>query len=405
MAERPLLPSCRLSVVVPVRDEAETLPETLGALARQIDLRGRQLDPHLFEVIVLANNCADCSAAVARSAPRGDAAPPLHVIEVTLPPGRANVGVARRVAMDAAYARFARSGRLQGVIATTDGDTVAAPTWVAATLHEVADGAEAVGGRIEFGANQLAQLDDGARRFHLLDVGYRLAVAEIEGHLDPLAHDPFPRHHQHFNASFAVTAAAYARAGGVPEVPFLEDLAFYRALLRVDARIRHSPLVRVRTSARRQGRVGRGLSTQLGEWEIMWRRREKYLVESWPELEAKFRTRRLLRGIWRDACLDLAPDFWKIFALADELGVESRFLREEVLHRQTFGSLWERIEKEAGENLRARFPPAPVEEALRDLRWQLASLRALTPARRRQAGKSLPAVRADVARAAGAPGV
>ena len=61
----PPLPQCEVSVIVPVKDEAQTLVATLTALANQTDLNGQPLNPLTYEIIVLANNCIDESAAIA----------------------------------------------------------------------------------------------------------------------------------------------------------------------------------------------------------------------------------------------------------------------------------------------------------------------------------------------------
>ena len=53
-------------VVVPVRDEARHLTATLQALASQLDLTGRPYEPAKFEILLLANNCNDHSARLAR---------------------------------------------------------------------------------------------------------------------------------------------------------------------------------------------------------------------------------------------------------------------------------------------------------------------------------------------------
>ncbi len=56
----------RVSVIIPAKDEAANLPATLTSLAAQTNWRGRALPPNTFEVIVLANNCADATATVVR---------------------------------------------------------------------------------------------------------------------------------------------------------------------------------------------------------------------------------------------------------------------------------------------------------------------------------------------------
>lgn len=202
----PPSPHCEVCVIVPVRDEAENLTATLDALARQIDLEGRPFDRERYEIIVLANNCSDDSAAIARCFANQQPTLTLHVVEITLPLAEAYVGRARRILMDEAYRRLTLLEHGRGVIASTDGDTRVAPTWLAATLHEIQKGADAVGGRILTDRAGRVALDDYARLCHLREVGYRYLVAELETYLDPDPYDCWPRHYQHFGASLAVTA-------------------------------------------------------------------------------------------------------------------------------------------------------------------------------------------------------
>jgi hypothetical protein len=275
--------ACRVSVVIPVRDEESSLPTTLAALAQQIDGDGSPLDQDHYEVILLVNNSVDGSARVAREFARQNPALVLHVIELDLPDEDAHVGRARRMLMDAVAERLPASG----VIATTDADTVVAPDWLAMTLAEVACGADAVAGRILVDPAGFAEHGRYARMYHLRDVTYRYLVAELEARLAPDPFDPWPRHFQHFGPSLAVTVAAYRRAGGIPPLPSLEDVALYDALRRVGARIRHSPKVRVVTSARSEGRTGFGFAVQLRQWAEMGERGEPVLVESLESILAR----------------------------------------------------------------------------------------------------------------------
>ena len=84
------------------------------------------------------------------------------------------------------------------MIASTDGDSQVSPTWIAAILHEIAQGADAVGGRIVLDPSGLACLSAHARACHLREVGYRSLIAELESYLDPDPHNPFPRHYQNY---------------------------------------------------------------------------------------------------------------------------------------------------------------------------------------------------------------
>lgn len=187
----------------------------------------------------------------------------MHVVEITLPTTEAYIGRVRQILMDEAYKELISLGRKRGVIASTDGDTQVASTWITATLQEIAGGADAVGGPILTQRASRLALEPYARKCYLKEVGYRYLIAELETYLDPDPFDLLPRHYQHYGASLAVTAQMYKQAGGLPPVKNPEDVAFYRALRRVDARLRHSPLVRVLTSARQTGRTNIGLANQL----------------------------------------------------------------------------------------------------------------------------------------------
>jgi hypothetical protein len=287
---------------------------------------------------VLSNNCVDDTASVAREFGARRPWLRLSVLEVTLPDDCAHVGWARRLAMDEACRRLMGLGRPRGVIATTDADTCPAPDWLAATLAEMARGADAVGGRITLDRNSLLTLDPLTRAYHVRDLGYRQLLTEIEAHLDPDPADPWPRHCQHFGASIAVTAETYARAGGLPVEPWLEDIAFYHALLRIDARLRHSPAVRVRTSARSVGRTGFGFAVHLNQLEQLGRAGQPFLVEPPAAFETRVRLRAQLRVNWARGCL--AP------GLAARLGVESDWLAGE-MDAAYYGALWERVEQRA----------------------------------------------------------
>jgi len=368
---------CEACVIIPVRNEARTLRETLRALADQRDSDGAPLDRARYEVIVFANDCTDHSAALVRAFAARHPTLALHVVERGYPAGTFHVGHARRMLMDEACRRLLVLGRRRGVIASTDGDTRVASTWIAATLREVAQGADAVCGRIVTDLPADTEAGRLTRQYHLRDVGYRLLVAEMESLLDPDPHDPWPRHHQHFGASLAVTAGAYLRAGRLPVVPYLEDVALYQALRRVDARIRHSPTVRVTTSPRLMGRTEVGLAQQLREWTAMGAARQPHRVESATAVEARLRAHHSLRVVWRAIGSGEAIPAHEITTVAHALGIRPNWLADSLAWRQTFGVLAEQVEQQqliTGE-WAERWPAAEIAETVRALRVRRADLR------------------------------
>lgn len=112
----------QVSVVVPVRNEAIHLFETLEALRKQVDENGKPLPAGTYEVLVLANNCTDHSAQIAISYQQKFPAFLLQVKSVCLPTEKANIGTVCRMLMDEAFRRLIRSGNPNGIIASTDGD-------------------------------------------------------------------------------------------------------------------------------------------------------------------------------------------------------------------------------------------------------------------------------------------
>ncbi len=375
LVQTPPSPRCEVCVIVPVRNEAENLESTLAALSHQTDLQGQPFDPTRYEIILLANNCSDDSAAIAR---RFAGHPiTLHIVEKTLPATQAYIGRVRQILMDEAYRRLMVLGRTQGIIASTDGDTQVAPTWIAATIHEIANGADAVGGRIITDRAGRAALDPYTRACHLREVGYRYLIAELETYLDADPYDVFPRHYQHYGASLAVTAEMYKQAGGMPAVRTPEDVAFYHSLVRVNARFRHSPLVRVTTSARKTGRTNIGLANQLNEWSAMGRQNQAFMVESAAEIETRLQARHQLRVLWWRILNDSQPSYIDIAPLANALGVPRQWLMSELLQPHTFGLLWERVEQRQQEEgiWCRRWSKVKIEVAIADLRLRLDSLR------------------------------
>lgn len=282
-------PALVASVVVPVRDEASSLPSLVAAFARQRDDGGGRFPSRRFELILLCNGCSDGSAHVARRMSAAHRPLRLHVVDLGPEGMGGGVGRARRLIMDAAADRLALVGRAEdGVVLTTDADTLVAPDWLAANLAEIEGGTDAVGGQVLMHPEDLARLAPELRRRYLDDHSYQRLRSTLEGLIDPDLHDPWPRHHQHAGASLAVTAAAYRRAGGLPPLRNGEDEAFYHAIRRTGGRFRHSLRVRASTSGRLAGRAEFGLAGTLRTWGES---HGAVLVEGAGSLERRFLAR------------------------------------------------------------------------------------------------------------------
>lgn len=289
-------PHARLQacVVIPVRNEQTVLPFVVAALAAQQDLRGVPLDGHDYEVLLLLNNCSDATAAVAESLRQRFPRLALHVAQIDFDPHEAHVGRARQCLFDVAFQRFDRLKRPAGLILSTDADSRPAPDWIAQNALEIAGGVDGVGGLITLDRVERSELPAGVRRLFSLDVMYHRALEELRSLYAPQLHDPYPRHHQHYGASLAVTARAYGSAGGMPLQSSSEDVALYQAVLASGGRFRHSFRVRVVTSARMVGRAQGGLADAIQVWNGQVGTASPVLVEPAQAAEERLAT----LGLW-----------------------------------------------------------------------------------------------------------
>ena len=260
-------PTLRAVVVVPARDEEELVGRCLGALARQ-----RGVTRAEYEVIVVLDGCRDGTLARVRAL--GERERPLRLRTVVLrsPLG---VGHARRSGMDLACERLLSVGRDDGLIASTDADSVVAPDWLAVQLELAGRGAQAIGGRIDLWLEDGDQPAGEALRERELRAAERLRVV-----LADALPDVASEHHQFSGASLALTAATYRRCGGLPVRAALEDEALERELQARGVAIHRSSDVRVRTSARTGGRAPRGLAQDLAR--SSWRARRSYRAAQFP---------------------------------------------------------------------------------------------------------------------------
>ncbi|UFN46903.1 glycosyltransferase [Roseomonas sp. OT10] len=246
-------------VCIPARNEAASLPGLLSALDRQAWSGGP------LRVVLLANNCTDGTAGLARSLAETRRGLALRVLEADLPPERATVGVAREMALRAGAAWLREDGVRSGVLVTTDADAQPPPCWIAATL-EAMDGVEMVGGEIRLAEAPGSPLPTWLRDSHARVARYWAAVRALAHRIDPLPHDPPPRHGDHTGASLAVALRAYEAAGGVPPLATGEDNALVAAVERQGGRLRHPPTVWTAVSVREDGRAPGGMASELRRW-------------------------------------------------------------------------------------------------------------------------------------------
>ncbi len=254
-------------VVIPARDEEARIGDCLRALAAQT------IAPDRFETIVVLDACCDrTSAVVARVAAQ------LRLRLSTLPGPGTGPGAARRLGMDAACERLLRAGHPDGLIAGTDADSRPAPDWLERQLEHVAGGARAIAGLIELDPDEARSLPPGVLRRRARHAEIRLRRVRAVDHS--------AGHHHAAGASLAVTAATYRCVGGIEPLHALEDAEFAERLARHRIPLLRPVDVRVRTSARPDGRVARGLSVDLAV--ASWLDRRRYRAADFSVEELRF---------------------------------------------------------------------------------------------------------------------
>jgi glucosyl-3-phosphoglycerate synthase len=272
-------PALLAAVVVPARDEELRIEACLLALARQRAVQSRS-----YEVIVILDGCRDRTAEIVRDV--ADREPELRVHAVSSP-APAGVGRARRQGMDLACRRLLSIGRGGGLIASTDADSVVADDWLACQLELTRLGACAIGGHIELDDGEkdslavqaLRERERRGRERMLAVIAADASGSPAERHPAAEIH-PAAEHHQFSGASLALTADTYRRCGGLPVRAALEDEALERELQARRVPIHRSRSVRVRTSARTDGRAPRGLARDLARSD--WRARRSFTAEQFP---------------------------------------------------------------------------------------------------------------------------
>ena len=352
----------RVCVVIPVQNEAEFLPKTLEALRLQVDKHNKPIPNTSYEVLMLVNNCTDNSYQIVLDYAKLFPSFRLHIANITLAASEANIGTVRRLLMDEALKRLKLTANTDTIIASTDGDTYVDAQWVYHIISEIDKGTDAVGGRILTQPNKSS-----ARLHHLRDVTYRCLLAQAEALIDPLQHDPYPRHFQYFGANMAVTSKMYEQAGRLPQVPYLEDMAFHQALLLKDARIRKSCAVKVFTSSRIHGRVQVGFSEQLKKWTEESESSIPHMVEAVNPILKLFSIRSQLRVYWSNYRQTMDINLNEIAAISKAIEVEPSWLRNQLMVNNFFGGVWQAVEQKVN-NKHGNSALQPIQDAITQLR-------------------------------------
>lgn len=235
-------------VVVPARDEAGTIGDTLSGIFASIDEARRRGLVQACAVEVVAHRCDDATEPRARAAvadrPCGS---------VTRDHESVTVGEVRDRAVRRALASLAPRPRHTWVL-STDADTRVGVDWVSSILT-VAEHTAVVG------VVGLAPLDSWQ--------GGALGAAAYDDLIASKMRDDAMHQHDHvYGANLAVRADAYLAVGGFSHVAHGEDQALVDALARGGHRLLRTRTISVTTSGRLLGRATGGLADRLAHLDV-----------------------------------------------------------------------------------------------------------------------------------------
>ncbi len=226
----PPTPSLATVITIPCYNEPALL-DSLEALQRC------DLPKQAVEVIVVVNS-ARTSPAMARQrnqltlahaaewmAAHSDARRSYHIIEAAdLPPRIAGVGLARKIAMDEALARFEKTGR-DGIIAGFDADSLCDPNYLIALEEHFSKHPASPGCSIYFehpvaGDEYTPAIYEGITHYEL----------HLRYYVQSLRSAAYPYAFHTIGSSFAVRASVYRQQGGMNKRKAAEDFYFLQKL-------------------------------------------------------------------------------------------------------------------------------------------------------------------------------
>ncbi|MGB6167148.1 MAG: hypothetical protein WBF52_06135, partial [Geitlerinemataceae cyanobacterium] len=155
------------------------------------------------------------------------------------------------------------------------------------------------------------------------------------------------------------------------------------------------------------GRTDIGMANQLQKWADMGQQKQAFLVESAGAIETRLRARRALRTLHDRIKTDRVFRIHEIVSSAQTLGISTDWLIKKLMRSQSFVMLFEEIEQRQQEEgiWQERWQPVPIENAIAELRFQVATLRSMPqtssktlPRKLALSSKSARRDRADISR-------
>lgn len=238
-------------VAIPARDEADRIARCLASLSAP---RQPGADPH--GVLLFVNGTRDDTFDVAVAHGQRHRLP-LCVIDGQLPEDRRDAGTARLAAMTLANGCLDAT---KGMIFTTDADSTAPDDWIATYRTLLAGGCDVVAGMATISTDDACDMPRSLKAREQLEQRYAACLDALECRLDPVTHDPWPRHYHASGANLALRHDALTLLlretwPACGEDRYIVDRAEWHGL-----RVRHDTVHRVLTSGRIFGRARGGMA-------------------------------------------------------------------------------------------------------------------------------------------------
>jgi hypothetical protein len=228
---------------------------------------------------------------------------------------------------------------VDGALFMTDADSCAPPDWIARYSSMLRQGWDAVAGSVDINDADRDQIVPSLDRRNRLEGVYTGLLDELETLIDPVDHDPWPRHFNASGANIAARVSAIRQLGDFPSIACGEDRAFIRAMEAKDLRVRHDLATRVHTSGRLFGRALGGMADTL--------RHRTHVPES-PcderlECADNACLRASLRATWRRMQLSPKSERALVEQFAKDLAVPLQAVASAAAMK-TFGQSWDALE-------------------------------------------------------------
>lgn len=354
-----------ICVAIPVCDEIERVGRCVEALSEQRDSSGLLIGRGQVRVVLMANGCTDGTYEfVLRNLESFRIA--VTAYHARLPETRRNAGFARRMANHAAIEILHEKS---GLLFMTDADSVAPPQWIANYCQMLRGGYDAVAGQVDLNPDDSDDIIPLLDSRGTLENQYTSLLDQLDSIVDPIPHDPWPRHYNASGANIAVRVDALRGICDFPVVPCGEDRLLIGMMEAQGRRVRHDCATRVLTSGRLFGRAPGGMA------DTLRRRLKAPLTPCDPRLETaqaayqRASLRKRLREAWinRERWPSAAGEWVRYLKIADQLAIQAGACKH-------FDDIWQKLERMAPSLKRVPILPSQLPSEIRKAQEIIRSL-------------------------------